>query len=235
MRRDCHWLPSPITARGQLKRRLTLNPKIPRTYERASNSSILVMTPTPLAVSDLRLITIAEYHRMAEVGILAGDEQVELIAGQIIHKMPKGPAHSALCKRIEKLLEHQLGDQILVRLQDPINLDTYSEPEPDIAVVHPQANFYADHHPTSAEVYLIIEVADTTLSRDLGTKAELYAAADIADYWVLNVISQQLHIFREPNQEGYQRQLILQVQQTVSPLAFPGCTITVQDCIGLAQ
>lgn len=79
--------------------------------------------------------------------------------------MPKDPAHSALCKRIEKLLEHRLGDLALVRLQDPIQLSPYSEPEPDIAVVHPHANFYADHHPTPDEVYLIIEIADTTSDR----------------------------------------------------------------------
>jgi len=170
---------------------------------------------------------------MAEVGILAADEQVELLAGQIIQKMPKGPAHSALCKRIEKLLEHQLGDQVLVRLQDPIQLDAYSEPEPDIAVVHPSESFYADHHPIPSEVYLIIEISDTTLERDLGSKANLYAAASILDYWVLNIALQQLHIFRDPEADGYQRQLILKAQQSIMPLAFPNCTLTVQECFGM--
>ncbi|WP_299404381.1 Uma2 family endonuclease [Acaryochloris sp. IP29b_bin.148] len=190
------------------------------------------MTSTALSPPDLRLITTVEYHQMAEVGILAGDEQVELISGQIIQKMPKGPAHSALCKRIEKLLEHRLGSQVLVRLQDPVSLDTYSEPEPDIAVVHPQDNFYADHHPTPVQIYLIIEVSDTTLKRDLGIKADLYAAAGIADYWVLDITAQQLHIFRDPNPAGYQRQLILRGQQSVSLRAFPDCSVTVQDCMG---
>jgi Uma2 family endonuclease len=190
------------------------------------------MTATTLPPQDLRLITTAEYHQMAAVGILTADEQVELIAGQIIQKMPKGPAHSALCKRLEKLMERLLGEEILVRLQDPIQLDDYSEPEPDIAVVHPQADFYADHHPNPAEVYLIIEVADTTISRDLGPKAKLYAAAGIPDYWVLDVTAQQVHVFREPQAAGYQRQLILGLQQSVSPLAFPGCTVTVAACFG---
>jgi len=193
------------------------------------------MTSTTLSPQDLRLITTIEYHQMAEAGILSGDEQVELIAGQIIHKMPKGPAHSALCKRIEKLLESRLGNHVLVRLQDPITLDTYSEPEPDIAVVHPQDNFYADHHPTPTEIFLIIEVSDTTLSRDLGIKADLYAAAGIADYWVLDINNQQLHIFRDPSQTGYQRQLILRGQQSISLLSFPDCHISVQDCMGIAQ
>ena len=188
------------------------------------------MIATPLSLVNLRLITTADYHRMAEIGILGADERVELIAGQIIQKMPKGPAHSALCKRIEKLLEHRLGDRVLVRLQDPIQLNSYSEPEPDVAVVHPELNFYARCHPTPNEVYLIIEVADTTIDRDLGTKADLYAAAGIVDYWVFNITLQQLHIFRDPQANGYQRQLILRGQQSVSLLAFPHCTITVQEC-----
>jgi Uma2 family endonuclease len=177
---------------------------------------------------------VADYHRMAEVGILNADERVELLAGQIIQKMPKGPAHSALCKRLEKLLEQRLGDQVLVRLQDPIHLDDYSEPEPDIAVVRPQADFYATAHPTPADVHLIIEVADTTLERDLGSKAALYAAASIGDYWVLNVAARQLHVFREPSPTGYQRQLILGIQQAIAPHQFPDCEITVQACFGIA-
>ncbi len=112
------------------------------------------MSATIPALAKPRLITTSEYHRMAEVGILSADERVELIAGQIIQKMPKGPRHSALCKRIEKLIERLLGDRVLVRLQDPIQLDSYSEPEPDIAIVHPSESFYEDHHPASNEIYL---------------------------------------------------------------------------------
>ena len=150
-----------------------------------------------LAPAHLRLITTSDYHRMAETGILTPDEQVELLSGQIIKKMPKGPTHSALCKRIEKRLERRLGEQILVRLQDPIHLDDYSEPEPDIAVVYPRDDFYSDHHPAPNEVYLIIEVSDTTLQRDLTVKTTLYAAAGITDYWVVDVASQQSHLFRQ--------------------------------------
>ncbi|MGF1535022.1 MAG: Uma2 family endonuclease [Elainellaceae cyanobacterium] len=185
-----------------------------------------------LPTTALRRITTTEYHRMAEVGILTADEQVELIAGQVIQKMPKGPAHSALCKRIEKLLEQRLGEQVLVRLQDPVQLDAYSEPEPDIAVVRPNASFYAAHHPIPNEIYLIIEIADTTLNRDLGAKAELYGLAGIEDYWVLSVATEQLHIFREPGKQGYERQLILKGQQAIAPLTFPNCVLTVQECFG---
>ncbi len=189
------------------------------------------MTAAIPAQTKLRLITTDEYHRMAEVGILTADEQVELIAGQIIQKIPKGLCHSALCKRIEKLIERLLGDRALVRLQDPIQLDLYSEPEPDIAVVHPDSSFYEDHHPAPNEIYLIVEIADSTIERDLQLKGNLYAAAGLTDYWVVNVQAQQLHVFRQPQADGYQRQTILRGQQSVNLLAFPECSITVQSCL----
>ncbi|MGA1621959.1 MAG: Uma2 family endonuclease [Synechocystis sp.] len=190
------------------------------------------MTVAPLPTNRLRLISTTEYHRMAEVGILGADERVELIAGQIIEKIPKGPVHSALCKRIEKLLEKRLADQGLVRLQDPIRLNRYSEPEPDLAVVHPSPNFYADRHPVPDDVYLIIEIADTSVERDLGSKANLYASAGIVDYWVLNIALQQLHVFRSPQGNSYQSQLILKGDQRIALLAFPDCVISVLECFG---
>lgn len=97
---------------------------------------------------------------MAAVGILAADKQVELIAGQITQRTPKGPRHSAICKRLETLLEGHLGDRALVRVQDPIQLDRYSEPEPDLAIVRPSTDFYTEQHPSPEGVYLLIEVAD---------------------------------------------------------------------------
>ncbi|MBF2079254.1 MAG: Uma2 family endonuclease [Synechococcales cyanobacterium T60_A2020_003] len=87
--------------------------------------------------------------------------------------------------------------------------------------------------PIPGEVYLIIEISDTTLDRDLGSKADLYAATSIPDYWVLNIAGQQLHVFREPRADGYQRQLILRAQQPITPLAFLNCTLTVQECFGM--
>ncbi len=187
----------------------------------------------PLA--ELRRISVQDYHRMAEVEILKPDDAVELLAGQIFYKMPKGTAHSAAVKRIEKLLERRLGESVLVRLQDPVRLDDFSEPEPDIALVHFDPNFYEDHHPTSSETYLIIEVADTTLNRDLGMKATLYAQAGITDYWVLDISHQQLHIFREPRPDGYQSQLILREQGQIALLAFPDFAIAVRDMLSTSM
>ncbi len=189
-------------------------------------------TIDPIPGCQPRPIGVDDYHRMAAFGILQPDERVELVNGQILEKMPKGPAHSALCKRLEKLLERHLGEQVLVRLQDPIRLNDFSEPEPDLAVVRSDPNFYADRHPTPAEVYLIVEIADTSLSRDLTVKADLYAAAGIEDYWVIDLSRQQLHSFRTPQPDGYERQLILRRQQNIDLQAFPDCTLPIQAFFG---
>ncbi len=178
---------------------------------------------------DIRLISVAEYHRMGELGILDADEKVELLAGQIVKKSMKGTRHTSTNKRVEKVLENRLGDQVLVRTQDPIRLDNYSEPEPDVAVVIPNSSFYEDHHPTPSEVYLIIEIADTTLRQDCEFKANLYAQAGIEDYWVLDVNNRQLYVFRLPSQDGYQSQQILSKGETISPLSFPNTNLLLSD------
>ena len=180
---------------------------------------------------DLRLLTVQEYHRMAEIGIFDEDERVELLAGQIVKMAAKGTAHGAAVKRTEKLLENRLRNRVLVRLQNPVRLNNYSEPEPDIAVVVPDPLYYEDHHPTPSEVYLIIEVADTTLRTDLGIKATLYAQSGIADYWVLDVNNRQLNVFREPSQDGYQSRVILGDDESISPLQFPNFSFMVGEML----
>ncbi|NEO41492.1 MAG: Uma2 family endonuclease [Moorea sp. SIOASIH] len=186
-------------------------------------------TQTPLT---LRLWTVEEYHRMAKVGILQPDERVELIAGQIIRQMsPQGTPHATAIRLTRRLLDNRLGEQGLVQTKLPIQLSNYSEPEPDLAVVMPDELRYLDHHPTPSEIYLIIEVADTTLKRDCELKANHYAEAKIADYWVIDLTNRQLHVFLKPTDKGYQSQVILAEEQIISPLQFPDCLLTVSEML----
>jgi Uma2 family endonuclease len=181
--------------------------------------------------AEVRLITVEEYHKMGEAGVISTDEEVELIEGKIIEKPMKGTTHSAINKYLEKLLESCLGDAVLVRVQDPVKLDNYSEPEPDIAVVKPDDFYYATHHPTPPEIYLIVEIADTTLKRDTEFKAKVYGKAGINDYWVLDITNRQLYAFREPTETGYQNQQILSNDATISPVAFPNVTINISEML----
>ena len=182
-------------------------------------------------IAEVRLLTVEEYHKMGEAGVISTDEEVELIEGQIIEKPMKGTSHSAVNKYLEKLLESCLGDAALVRVQDPVKLDNYSEPEPDIAVVKPDDFYYATHHPTPPEIYLIVEIADTTLKRDTEFKAKVYAKAGINYYWVLDITNRQLYAFREPTPTGYQNQQILSDDATISPVAFPNVTININEML----
>lgn len=179
----------------------------------------------------LRLWTVKEYHRMAEAGIFGADERVELLEGKIIWMIAKGTAHRSAVGRTDRLLQNSLRNRALICVQDPVKLNEWSEPEPDIAVVKVHPLDYADHHPTPKEVYLIIEVADSSLKLDCQIKAKAYSQAGITDYWVLDVVRRQLYVFREPTQNGYQSEVILAEDATISPLEFPDLSITVLEIL----
>jgi Uma2 family endonuclease len=179
----------------------------------------------------IRRLSVQEYHRMAESGILQPDERVELLDGQIIKMAAKGTAHSAAVTRIEKLLRSRLGDRVLLRFQDPIHLNDHSEPEPDIAVVQADPTDYEDHHPTPAEVFLLIEVSDSTLKFDCEVKAPAYARSGIQECWVLDVNARKLRVYRVPDAAGYQSESILSEELSIAPLAFPDCTIVIKEML----
>ena len=180
---------------------------------------------------ELRLWTVEEYHRMNEAGIFAPDERVELLNGRIIWMIAKGTAHRSAVGRIDRLLQDCLKNRALICVQDPVKLNDMSEPEPDLSVVKIDPLDYADHHPTPSEVYLIIEVADSSLKLDCETKAQAYSLAGIKDYWVLDVVKRELHIFRNPTENGYESQVIIMETATVSPLEFPDLQIRLSDML----
>ncbi|AFY30969.1 Uma2 family endonuclease [Calothrix sp. PCC 7507] len=181
----------------------------------------------------LRLWTVEDYHRMAEAGIFGAEERVELLEGKIIWMIAKGTAHRSAVGRTYKLLENRLGDRACISIQDPVKLNERSELEPDVAVVKIDPLDYADHHPTPSEVYFIIEVADSSLKLDCETKAKAYSKAGIIDYWVLDVVGRQLHVFRQPAEDGYQSEETLSEDSTISPLEFPDLQIGVFEMLPL--
>ncbi|MFB2936557.1 Uma2 family endonuclease [Aerosakkonemataceae cyanobacterium BLCC-F154] len=171
-------------------------------------------------ITQIRLWTVEEYHRMIDVGILNTEDKVELLEGRIIKMTPQRPPHAGTTQRASDYLKEQLKNQAHVRMQLPITLST-SEPEPDIAVVRIDPNGYGDRHPNANDILLLIEVAYTTLNIDRQEKAPIYAKANIADYWILDVIERCVYIFRNPTPSGYQAEMILTADRAISPLAFP--------------
>ncbi|MEM1167937.1 MAG: Uma2 family endonuclease [Cyanobacteria bacterium P01_H01_bin.35] len=188
--------------------------------------------PVNIANLPLRLLTVDEYHRMAEVGIFHPDEKIELITGQIINKMsPQGSSHAAAIRRSDRLFSKLFREGVLVQKQLPVILNNFSEPEPDIAVVKADSLDYDDEHPTAEDVYLIMEIADSTLKSDLELKGKEYAKSGIEDYWVLDVNHRKLYVYRQPSQSGYQQEMILGEEQTISPLAFPLAKMVVGELL----
>jgi Uma2 family endonuclease len=148
-------------------------------------------------------LTVDEYYRMAEVGLLSPDDRVELIEGEIVEMPPIGDRHAAAVDLLASALIRSLGDTAHVRIQGPVRLDAGSEPQPDIALLKPRADSYKTGHPTAADVLLAIEVSESTREYDLDSKARLYARYGVAEYWVLDLIDNQLHRFRRPIRGSY--------------------------------
>lgn len=155
-----------------------------------------------------QLFTIKEYHKMAEVGILTPTDRVELINGEIIRMSPIKSPHANSISIIEELLFEQLIKKVTIRTQSPISIPDKSEPEPDIAVVKYGRKRYSKKHPSPADVFLIIEVADSTLKFDSTIKKELYANSRIPEYWIINIPDSQIEVFKSPINGIYTKTLI---------------------------
>lgn len=178
---------------------------------------------------EIRRLSVQDYHRMAEAGILAPDERIELIEGQLFQMAPKGTLHSATITRIKRMLEARLGDRALLRFQDPVRLSNDSEPEPDVAVVQVHPLDYEDHHPEPEEIYWVIEVSDRTLKRDRELKVPAYARSGVAECWVLDLKTSQLYVYCQPSSNGYLSEQVNSASDFVVPSAFPDCQFLVSD------
>jgi len=186
-----------------------------------SPAIVLPDFPMSLESTSLKRWTVKDYHRMGELGILDSNERTELIAGQIILMAAKGTPHVTALQLLANALRDQVSSAALIRTQDPIQLDDFSEPEPDLVVAQGTVLDYADRHPQPDQIYLVVEVADSTLRQDCNLKDKLYAKAGITDYWVLDLKNRQLQVFRTPVPTGYTSHLILTEPNQISPLAFP--------------
>ncbi len=174
-----------------------------------------------MTLTKQRLWTVEDYHRMVAAGILTTGDRVELLEGQIIEMSPQLPPHASTAQRVARYLDRLLESVAYVRMQLPITLKPNSEPEPDIAVVQIDPQEYSDRHPSPDDIFLIIEVADSTLLGDRQHKALIYAKAGIQDYWILDVNTHQIYQFREPEVTGYKQKSILSKDSPLVPLAFP--------------
>ena len=162
----------------------------------------LGMKPTEIKLATPKRFTIAEYHRLTEIGFFAEDDRVELIRGEINRMAAKGTAHTVCCRKLLRELAALVAGYAELQCQDPIALPSGSEPEPDFAIVRQRSDSYLSGHPTPDDILLVIEIADSSLDYDREVKRSLYAEADIPHYWIFNLSEQCLEAYSEPYQNG---------------------------------
>ena len=179
-----------------------------------------------------RRFTVGEYYRMAKAGILTEDDRSELIDGEIIEMAPIGGRHAACVTRAQRLFERTVEDSALVRVQQPVRLDQYTEPEPDLALIRPRADFYASAHPTADDVLLLVEVADTSSAYDRRVKVPLYARHGIAEYWLVELDQATITVYRDPTPASYRTVQTVRGGEKLRPLAFPDLELAVTDILG---
>lgn len=170
-------------------------------------------------------LTVAAYERMAEVGILGPDSRVELIAGELFDMSPIGSLHAAVVSRLARDFIVAIGTAAVVRIQDPLRIDEFNEPEPDLVILAPREDFYAAHHPGPGDTLLVVEVADSSLAHDLDTKASLYAQAGIPEYWVVDLPGRGVVLFSDPRGSGYETRRTHRAGDLLHPRRLPACEV----------
>ena len=175
--------------------------------------------------------SIAEYHRLAELGFFAPDDRIELIRGELIKMAAKGRFHSVCNSLLVEELILLLTRSARVRVQEPIILSTTdSEPEPDVVIARNRSDNYLSSHPEPADILLAIEVSDSTLKYDQRTKLSLYAEAGISNYWIFKLVDNQLEMYSEPYQKrqgnfNYRSQRIVLPDESVTIPGFPDLSL----------
>jgi Uma2 family endonuclease len=178
------------------------------------------------SISPHRRITIDEYYDMARTGLIAPDARVELIEGEVVHVAPIGDRHGDAVEKLDELLHRAVTGRARVRCQMPVRLGRYSQPEPDLVVVRQRVGPNDRGHPSAADVFLIVEVSDSTLRYDLDVKVPLYARHGVPEVWVIDLKHHTLHLHRSPVQGSYQD--IASVPDG-APIAIPGVDSTAID------
>jgi Uma2 family endonuclease len=174
-----------------------------------------------VSVPERTRISADRYQKMVATGVLTKYDRVELIDGDMINMAPIGPNHSAVMARLTKQFVLSVVDSAIVSPGGSIKLGDYSVPEPDLMLLKPRADFYAGQIPTPPDVLLLVEVSESSLAFDQGTKRALYARHGVAEYWVVDIPGERVYVYREPTGDGYTEAVEGSSNDVVSPRAIP--------------
>ena len=173
--------------------------------------------------------TIADFMRMGETGILSEDDRVELIDGEVRAMSPVGPTHGAVINRLNMFFVPLLVGKAVVSIQNPVQLNDFTEPLPDVTVLRYREDFYAIDHPGPGDVLLLIEVADSSLRYDRGEKRSRYAQVGIPEYWVVDIAQRRVFQYVDPEDEGYRTERILSEGDVIDCAFAPDVSLPVNE------
>jgi hypothetical protein len=179
--------------------------------------------------SEYRL-QVEDYEKMIEYGIFNDDDKIELWEGKLVNMSPKGTKPTNAIRRIDLTIQQKLSGRAILSLQDPIRLDDYSEPEPDAALIQPPITKYDSGHPTPEDIFLVMEVADTTVLRDR-EKSKSYARNGIRQYLILNLNTNEIEDYREAAEDGYRFKRTYTSLESFNLVAFPDIEIKISDLL----
>jgi Uma2 family endonuclease len=179
-----------------------------------------------------RRFTADEYQRMGQVGILSREDRVELIDGEIVAKMTIGPRHAACVDRATRAFVTTARDAAIVRVQGSVRLDFFTEPEPDLVLLRPRADYYASAHPGPSDILLIIEVAESSIDYDREIKTGVYARKGVREYWVVDLNENVIWCYTDPDRGAYQRLRRCESGDSVAPGLLPEVMVSTADLLG---
>jgi Uma2 family endonuclease len=178
-----------------------------------------------------RPFTVAEYDQMVATGILRDDDRVELIEGEIVAMSPIGSPHAACVSKLTHVLPRLLGSRSQIRVQCPVAIPDWSEPNPDVAVVVRRVDFYVSAHPLPRDVQVLIEVADSSFTYDTQKKAPLYAKGGVREFWVIDLNNNRVLVYTRPRDGQYSIIRTHNRGDRFTSQRFPGIEFKVRDLL----
>ncbi len=178
-----------------------------------------------------RLFDVDEYYAMAAAGILSEDDRVELLDGEIVFMAPIGSRHASVVARLTHLFAALVGNRAVVWIQNPVRLDSSTEPQPDLMLLKPRDDYYSQGHPEPEDVLLLIEVSDTTVESDRGVKLPLYARSGIREVWIVDLPAQTVEVYSEPTGSEYGKSRVVGIGGELAPEALEDVSLAVKQIL----
>lgn len=179
-----------------------------------------------------RRFTVTDYHKMIDAGIFQEDDRVELIEGEIQNVSPVDAVHAANVNRLNRFLTRSIDEQAIVSVQNPLALNDYSEPQPDLALLRWRDDFYEEHLPRPGDALLVIEVANISATADQTAKLPRYAAAGIPEVWIVNIKQRVIEQYTQPVGDAYVNRKIIRRGMIATTCLAPGLELPVDRIFG---